>query len=561
MRVLIAGRIGLLANKTSQVLAERGHRVSFLPTSSEMNSAAESPEVLVLFPFGSTPQSDWEDDFKWIEKILTQAAMTGIKRIVLRSSAVVYGSSFKNYGLMEEDRISLLKENSSSQRWARVEKMVLDFQGNGEHVSRVLLRFTNISDPAEGDFITSQMLKKVAFPLAGYDPRIQFVSVPDAVQALALAAEKEAEGIFNIAGRKCIPFRKCLKLITPIRIPIGISIQKPLRRIAELLRRSGWPGDSIEQIQYNWTVSTKRAENELGFTPRFSSKEALESSLPKWKKKKLSKAELDCDDFGLDPGYLHRWRFWFNFLTRIYWRVEVEGIENVPKEGKALLVSNHRGFMPFDGVVHRTLIHQSTKRQVRFLVIPSLFKFPFLSDFLIKQGGVVASQQNTARLFERKELVGIFPEGITGAFRMYKGAYRLGSFARDAFAKMAIEHQVPIIPAAVVGHAEIFPILAKLKISFLARWLGWPYLPLTPTFPLFPIPLPTKWHIRYLKPMSVQEFQPRDAGDPGIVRSLSTQFRDVMQQNIDDMLERRKHIFYGNIFDSQDGPGYRPTEN
>jgi 1-acyl-sn-glycerol-3-phosphate acyltransferase len=254
------------------------------------------------------------------------------------------------------------------------------------------------------------------------------------------------------------------------------------------------------------------------------------------------------DDFGLDTEYLDTWDPWFEFLRKVYWRLEVEGLEKLPVSGAGLLVPNHRGFMPFDGVMHRCTILKGRGRHVRFLTIPSLFKFPFLSDFLIKQGAVVASQQSTRRLTEKGELVGFFPEGIGGAFRMYKGAYQLGAFGRNAFAKLAIENQIPVIPAATIGHVEIFPILDKVRSSAVTRWTGWPFLPITPTFPFLPVPLPTKWHIRYLDPITVDHLRPEDSLNPRKVREFSREVKALLQKNIDEMLTRRKHLFFGNIF-------------
>jgi 1-acyl-sn-glycerol-3-phosphate acyltransferase len=204
--------------------------------------------------------------------------------------------------------------------------------------------------------------------------------------------------------------------------------------------------------------------------------------------------------------------------------------------------------MPFDGVVHRHSILQARNRHIRILVIPSLFKFPFLSDYLVKQGGVVASQVNTQKLFARKSLVGIFPEGIEGAFRMYKGAYQLGDMHRNLFARMAIENGAPIVPSATIGHVEIFPILAKVRSSLVVRHTGWPFLPITPTFPLLPVPLPTKWHIRYLDPIPVDGYSRSDASNPKAVEELAGKVCRVMQCHIDDMLGRRKHIYFGSIF-------------
>jgi 1-acyl-sn-glycerol-3-phosphate acyltransferase len=162
---------------------------------------------------------------------------------------------------------------------------------------------------------------------------------------------------------------------------------------------------------------------------------------------------------------------------------------------------------------------------------------------------------NTQKLFARRELVGIFPEGIAGAFRMYRGAYKLGDMSRNAFARMAIENGVPIVPCATIGHVEIFPILAKVRSSLVVRLTGWPFLPITPTFPLLPVPLPTKWHIRYLEPIPVSGYSRSDAGNPQAVSELAARVRSVMQQNIDDMLARRKHIFFGKIFGPRPGDG------
>jgi 1-acyl-sn-glycerol-3-phosphate acyltransferase len=138
---------------------------------------------------------------------------------------------------------------------------------------------------------------------------------------------------------------------------------------------------------------------------------------------------------------------------------------------------------------------------------------------------------------------------------MYKGAYQLGEMSRNAFAKMAIEHRVPIIPCATIGHVEIFPILFKVRSSLIVRVAGWPFLPITPTFPLLPIPLPTKWHIRYLEPVPIDGYAPSDALNPEAVHELARVTCEVMQRNIDDMLGRRKHIFFGNIFDGPERAG------
>jgi 1-acyl-sn-glycerol-3-phosphate acyltransferase len=203
--------------------------------------------------------------------------------------------------------------------------------------------------------------------------------------------------------------------------------------------------------------------------------------------------------------------------------------------------------MPLDAVMHLSLILTYRRRVVRFLIIQSLLRIPYLCNFLTKLGGVVASQENAARLFADGSLVGIFPEGIRGTFTPYKSTYKLRDFAKSAFAKIAIENQVPIVPCAVIGHSEIFPIIARIDSSLVTRVLGWPYLPIAPMFPLAPIPIPSKWHVRVIEPVPVTGLARADAENVKLVRDFSRHVQDIVQRNIDDMLPRRKHIFWGKV--------------
>lgn len=553
MWVVIAGVLGPLSEKTRRHLQDHGHQLTLLEYPASPEILGRVPDAILCFPFSSVSRRAdvprWAEQLAWLDELVAWATRKGVGRLVLRSSVNAYGSSFKNYGLMEEDRVSLLPPDSLERRWLQAEEMALGGPEGPKLPSVAILRFADPAHPAEAGLPIRMSLARVACPAAGCDPRVQCVSLDDAAEAFRLAVESGATGLFNITGNGCVAFRRALKAAVPVRLPLGHTLQRPLRQLLWRLGLTSDGGEAVDWLQYNVTVSGDRARRELGFEAQKGSIDALEEMIRE-AGRPAPTFSREVDEFGLDPEYLETWSSWFAFLRKIYWRVEFEGEENLPLEGPALLTANHRGFMPFDGVIHRSLILEKTGRHVRFLVIPSLFKFPFLSDFLIKQGGVVASQLNAERLFTRREFVGIFPEGISGAFRMYKGAYQLGAFGRDAFARLAILHQVPVIPAVVVGHVEIFPILAKLNIGFLSRWTGWPFIPVTPTFPLLPIPLPTKWHVRYLEPMTPDGLRPEHAEDRRKVREFSNRVREVMQRNIDEMLARRKHIFFGKIFDS-----------
>jgi len=556
-RIVVAGYVGDLARATSEALLKRGYEVSLLPYPRLPEGAGgEGSSRILCIPFAPSMSrralARKEEDLARLRSVLEWALRSAVRRVVLPSHAIAYGASMKNPGLLEEGRPTLLPKTSADRRWLEAENMLFSYSqppSNPPQFSAAAIRLCTVLHPEEGDFAAKMLAGKTAVPMAGYDPQLQFMSLEDAAEALACALVADATGIFNAAAEGTVPIKAAVKAAVPVRIPVNGVIQKPIRT---MLWRAGWtqyPGEAADRIKYNWTVSSRRAQDELGFRAQMTSSQALKQYLAKLGKGRPKRVKDGYDEFGLDIEYMRRWAWWFEFLRKVYWRAEIEGMEHIPTAEPALLTANHRGFMPFDGVIHRSAILEAKKRHIRFLVIPSLFKFPFLSDFLIKQGGVVASQTNANKLFARGELVGIFPEGINGAFRMFKGAYKIGEMSRNAFARMAIENGVPLIPAATIGHVEIFPILARVNSSFVVRHTGWPFLPITPTFPLLPIPLPTKWHIRYLEPVPISGYAPSDATNPKVVNELAETVRDVMQRNIDEMLRRRKHIFFGNIFD------------
>jgi 1-acyl-sn-glycerol-3-phosphate acyltransferase len=264
---------------------------------------------------------------------------------------------------------------------------------------------------------------------------------------------------------------------------------------------------------------------------------------------------LEFDDFGMDRQYIAAFgRTLFKFLHDRYWRIEVRGLHHVPRSGRAVLVGVHRGFMPWDAVMALHLVARNLKRYIRFLIHPGLIRFPFLFNFHTKLGGLVACQENAAYVLERDEMLGLFPEGIRGAFALYRDAYKLGKFGRDEYIKIALRHRAPIIPFVTVGSAEIFPILKKLDWGWWKQQTEWPAFPITPTFPFLPLPLPAKWHTQFLEPMHIEDrFPPEAADDSATVRALSLEVRSRMEAAIEEMLRRRKSIFYGSIFEERAG--------
>lgn len=253
------------------------------------------------------------------------------------------------------------------------------------------------------------------------------------------------------------------------------------------------------------------------------------------------------DDFGFDPQWTETFLIAFKALYRDYWRVETTGIEHVPASGRALLVANHAGVLPWDGTMIKTslFVEHPRPRHVRALVASQFMGMPALSWFLRRTGQAVGHPDDTRRLLDRDELVLVFPEGTRGTGKGFKDRYRLRRFGRGGFVATAIRSQAPIIPISVVGSEEIYPMLGDLRP--VARMFGLPYFPVTPLWPwlgpLGMIPLPSKWRIQFHAPIDVTQLPPEAAGDQHLVMALSDDVRGVIQRGIYDNLKLRRGVF------------------
>jgi 1-acyl-sn-glycerol-3-phosphate acyltransferase len=253
------------------------------------------------------------------------------------------------------------------------------------------------------------------------------------------------------------------------------------------------------------------------------------------------------DDFGFDREWSESLLPFFEFLYHHYWRVQVEGLENIPAKSRALLVSNHAGVLPYDGAMIRTAIFTDhpAHRHARALIFNAFFGVPVVSWFLRRTGNTLAHPDDAERLLENDELVLVFPEGANGTGKLYSERYRLRRFGRGGFVTIALRTGAPLIPVSVVGSEEVHPMLANL--APVAKGLGMPYFPLTPTFPLFGplgvLPLPSSWIIRFHPPIEVAHYGSESAEDPALMLRLSDRVRDIIQASLYEQLEERGSVF------------------
>jgi 1-acyl-sn-glycerol-3-phosphate acyltransferase len=259
--------------------------------------------------------------------------------------------------------------------------------------------------------------------------------------------------------------------------------------------------------------------------------------------------DYEIDEFGFDRQLTEEvFNTLARFLHETWWRVDWIGMENVPSEGGALLVSNHAGTLPWDAVVMKfgVLDKHPAHRHVRLLAADLAFRTPFIGPLARKSGNTLASAEDAFRLLERGDLLGVFPEGFKGVGKAFKDRYKLQRFGRGGFIEIALRSRAPIVPVSIVGSEEIYPMLYNAKT--LARLFGFPYFPITATFPwlgpLGVIPLPSKWIIEFGEPITTDD-QPEDAWqDPLTVFDMNDRVREVIQQTLYRNLMTRRSVWY-----------------
>ncbi|MFF5295670.1 lysophospholipid acyltransferase family protein [Paractinoplanes globisporus] len=304
------------------------------------------------------------------------------------------------------------------------------------------------------------------------------------------------------------------------------------RPIPEVPQMNGHPADSpepAEEKKDQVDIWDQRVANGLAFLRR-----------------RLAGA-YEVDDFGFDKELTDAV---FHPLLRLlyhdWFRTEVYGVENVPADGGGLVVGNHSGTVALDALMLSVAIHDRTPaaRHLRLLGADLVFRVPFLSELARKSGATVACNPDAERLMSGGQLVGVFPEGFKGIGKRFADRYKLQRFGRGGFVSAALRTGTPIVPVAIVGAEETYPILADVKP--LARLLGLPYFPLTPTFPwlgpLGLVPLPSKWLIQFCPPIPTSHLT-EHADDPMVVYNLADQVRETIQATLLELLEKRPDPF------------------
>ncbi|OEV07559.1 glycerol acyltransferase, partial [Streptomyces nanshensis] len=259
--------------------------------------------------------------------------------------------------------------------------------------------------------------------------------------------------------------------------------------------------------------------------------------------------EYEVDDFGFDEELTDQ--VLMTLLRPVfekYFRVEVRGVENIPADGAALVVANHSGTLPLDGLMLQVAVHDEhpADRHLRLLGADLVFVLPLVNELARKAGHTLACAEDAQTLLERGEVVGVMPEGFKGLGKPFADRYKLQRFGRGGFVSTALRAGAPIVPCSIVGAEEIYPMVGNSRT--LARLFGFPYFPLTPTFPwlgpLGAVPLPTKWTIQFGEPVPTDGYPPEAAEDPMLMFNLTDQVRETIQHTLYKLLVRRRSVFF-----------------
>jgi 1-acyl-sn-glycerol-3-phosphate acyltransferase len=529
-----------IANEMSQS-AGRSVAKSTSLGSSEVETAHLN---LVVISPGEAPEIDRPERIAMLKKALQTMVARSVDKVILISSGAIIGPDHNLIGFVSEEakkRPAIINHYASW--WELVEETVQE-----EIKAAPGLRLTVIRCPfligGDGNCFIDRVIKRGwLVRCAGFNPPLQFVSVTGLAAAVRHASERNLEGIYNLAPEDVVPLLPALKALGVRSIGIPRVIQRVFRPILFQFLDRVKTTDEIEYFRYPWTISGEKLAADTGL--QMSSREALTeagANVPEdWP---------EFDGFGSDQEFFTRHgKTTFRLAEKAYWRIESRGFKNIPTEGSAIMVGPHRGFMPLDAVMIFHLIYRNIGRRSRFLIHPTLAKFPFQGLFFQRMATLIACKENARRVLESGELLGVYPEGIRGTFKRYKEVYDLGRFGRPDYARFALEFDVPVVPFAIVGSAEIFPILGKIEWKWLKKYLEWPFVPITPTFPLLPVPLPTKWHVDFLSPIHPSDVR-RQAEEQGKdpVRVYTDLVRNAIHEANQEILAQRKSIYWGRVW-------------
>ena len=540
----------------------------------------ESVDTVIHLAFLSdfTPRAEWAHELESVGTmhVLNACSECKVSRYIHWSLTPCYGARPENPNFLTEVHVlPRFGEWNFLADKVEAEEQVAQFKRENESVQVAVLRTAPMVGPNIDNFITRYLAKPFVPTLMGYDPMVQFLHEDDGVDAFWHVLNRPAEGIYNIVGRGTLPLTTFLKRIGKIPFPLPRVGVLQAAKALWMLQLSNVPSGFWDFLRYPVVAEGKKAAKELGWTAEYDIEDIAESISSKEAQDKgrnlsqerertagegvhgqrfkdMSSREDVIDEFGFDSAFFREVEPILEFFFAKYFRVTTSGFSSIPTDSSGLLVVNHSGVMPLDVVMLLYAIYRDPriKKHLRVLLEDMVYYFPFLGTMLNRMGGVRACRENAERLLKSNGLVAVFPEGVHGTGKLFKRRYQLQRFGRGGFVKLALKTRVPIIPVAIIGAEESYPMLSK--VGWFSRSLDIPFFPITPLFPFFGpfglTPLPSRWLIRVGAPIHIHEkYGEEDARDRFLINRLTEEVRATIQEMVKESLDERGPVFWGRV--------------
>ncbi|MDF2090756.1 1-acyl-sn-glycerol-3-phosphate acyltransferase [Knoellia sp. 3-2P3] len=365
-------------------------------------------------------------------------------------------------------------------------------------------------------------------------------------KAVAKSGTRTASSKRGSAGGRR-PGTRPVAAVPPTRPPLTavpdetVHLETPTPRSSHVALAPG-----VEELLRAGVAAMRVAAEATGLSPEDVERRVAETL--SFLRRRLT-GDYRVDEFGFDEDFTeHAYLPLLRPLYRKWFRVEVRGIDNIPAEGGALVVANHSGTVAMDSLMTQVAVHDEhpAHRHLRMLGADLVFQTPVIGQMARRSGSTLAANPDAERLLSQGELAGVWPEGFKGVGKPFSERYKLQRFGRGGFVSAALRTGVPIIPCSIVGAEEIYPIIGNMKT--VARLIGAPYAPVTPTWPLLGplglVPLPSKWIIEFGSPVETADLGAAAADDPMLVFDLTDQVRETIQQTLYSLLMQRRSVFF-----------------
>jgi UDP-glucose 4-epimerase len=235
----------------------------------------ERPDALVhhafVRHFRSDPRVRHEVNVLGTKRVLEYAIAYGVKRIVVLSSSYVYGALPDNpYYVNEDYALNVSRTYPEIRDLAEVDTLATAFLWRHPEVTTAILRPVNTLGYYTNSIIRRYLALRWVPTIMGFNPMTQFIHEEDVAEAVALALQTGAHGVFNVVGPGAVPLKVAIRETGGTAVPIPESVARAVFSRLFRLGLFGAPVGAIDFLKYPCTIDGEAFARATGFAPLFS---------------------------------------------------------------------------------------------------------------------------------------------------------------------------------------------------------------------------------------------------------------------------------------------------